>query len=149
MAARTQRSGNRFAADVGVWTVQMKNLTKRVWQESVLDLIRIMQTPVGQGGNMPVKTGFLRSSLMVSTSLVPVAEIRRPEKGPFVYFPAEVESTVMGAHVGEHIYIGYTAEYANYAEYGNGSYPGHGFQRLAVQQWPFIVDAAIARVRVS
>lgn len=144
------RSGNVFAAEIGRWTVDMKGYTKRVWQLSVLQLAHIMNLPEGRGGNMPVRTGFLRSTLVASTSPIAIASAERPDdRGPYVYNPVAVERVVMGAKVGERLYIGYLADYVWAAEFGTRNYAGHAFQRLAVQRWDGIVQWAKNQARAG
>lgn len=141
--ATINRSGNQFAAIVLDWTIDMKDYTKKVWQESFIQFVYFMQRPTEQGGNMPVKTGFLRSSLMVSTSPLAWSRTRKPDTGFFQYtwFPTEMETTVRSAKVGQTLYCMYQAEYASVIEYEY-----YMFQRLAVQMWPTIVEQVKARL---
>lgn len=149
MGTYTNRYGNSFALEIEEWTIEAKNYTKRVWQNSVLDFVEYMQLPVYVGGNMPVLTGFLRSSLLCSTSPVAAGTMEKPggDTMSFDWDPSDVESVILGAKVGQTLYMGYGAVYAGVAEYGGPDRPARGFQRLAVQEWPEILADNIARLR--
>lgn len=148
--AITVRNANAFVADVGRQVLEMKGYTKRVWQMALIRFAEYMNMPVDRGGNMPVRTGFLRSTLMASTSPLAIASLERPDAdGPYPYFPTKVERIIMGARVGEKIYLGYLADYVWYAEYGGRNYAGHAFIRLAVQQWPSMVEWAKNAARTA
>lgn len=141
--ASINRSGNVFGAIVGEWTLEMKNYTKAVWQESAIAFMYWMQTPVNRGGRMPVVTGFLRASLMVSVSALSFMAWHKPsEDQSYVWFPTEAENTIRSARVGSTIHFMYQAVYTNRMEYTMG----YGFQRLAVQAWPTIVQQVIQRL---
>lgn len=137
----TRRTGNQFGIEVGQWTRSMKDYTKAVFHESVLELISIMQTPVQQGGRMPVDTGFLRASLEVGTTPVENLSWMHPghSQGQFSWSIAEVERTVRSAKVGDIVYMVYQSETADWLEFGTSENRAYGFQRGAVQQWPSIV----------
>lgn len=82
------------------------------------------QTPVAQGGHMPVDTGFLRASgrMLVDSTLVAQG---RDVRGRFL--PIKLGSTIR---------FEWSANYASFQEAKNG------FMRLALQNWQHHVDAA-------
>lgn len=135
---RIQRKGGDFEARIGRYTVQMKDRVKGVWKQSIIQLVDTMQARV------PVRTGFLRSSLMASTAATPIANLKRPGNGPFAWDRSQVTSVINSLKVGQKVFIAYRANYTKYAENGTAYYPGHGFQRLAVQSWPSIVASVEA-----
>ena len=142
-----KRVGQEFAAEIGQFTVSMKDVTKRYFHESVILLCEIMQTPKSRGGRMPVLYGFLRSTLMVSTSPIALGTMKRPVDEPiYLYFPNRTEDEIRKARPGQTLYIGYGAEYADAQEYGWDGHPGNAFQRMAVQQWPMILAATEQRL---
>lgn len=139
-----RRAGQAFAAIVGAHCIDMKDRTKRVWQESVIELCHIMNTPIMRGGNMPVRYGFLRSSLMASVSPLPFGTESRPVDEPiYMWFPNRLEAVVMSAKVGQKLFIGYMADYAYVQEFR------YGFVRLAAQRWPEIVARTEQRIMAS
>lgn len=136
-----RRTGNIFAAQVGRDVLELKDYTKRVWQESLLDFVMRMQRPVGGGGSMPVLTGFLRASLMVSTSPVPVLSFKKPTgEWSFGWSMSDVFPVIKSLKLGDTAYFGYGAEYANVLELR------YGFQRLAIQSFPSIVEQVKTRL---
>jgi hypothetical protein len=161
-----------FAATVDEWTMKAKGGVENVFKQSVQDVIEKMQTPgwsVGstraainsggkkkqtvvsgnsKGGNLPVDTGFLRSSLRVTLGSPASGLIDRPEGNDYTW--AEERSytmTIGGADITQSIYAVYLAKYARHVEYGTNSTPARGFRRLAVQQWPQIVAANIEKAK--
>lgn len=112
-----------------------------VRKESVQRVVTTMQTPVAKGGNMPVDTGFLRSSLMASTTAMP--QIR--ESGGDTGEP--ISLVIAGWKSGQTFYAGYTANYASHVEYGSRGRPARRFVGLAVQQWQQIVEQVAREAR--
>lgn len=124
---------------------ETKERMNAVFQMSVLNMIHIMQTPVGAGGNMPVDTGFLRQSILgVPDTLPPAAPLtfRPTEEGVWVYDPGPIELAIASATYETGFTIIYTANYAVYQEYGSQGRAPRRFVGLAVQRWPQIVSRA-------
>lgn len=99
-------------------------------QSSIQDLIEIVQQPVGEGGKMRVKTGFLRATGQVSFSGMPAG----PERGEpgKTYKPMVVDLSAL--KTGMTVWFGWTANYAPYRE----AYDG--FLISGIQRWQTIVD---------
>lgn len=139
-----------FSASVSAWAAETQRRTEAVFKDSAQRLVKEVLTPVAEGGNMPVKTGFLRSSLRGSTETMPKVgdATATPAEGMF-YAPdfGEIGLTIAGAKLGDTLYLGFTA---NYAPYVNAK---RQFIDLAAQRWPQIVtescQAAQARVEGS
>ena len=101
------------------------------------------------GGNLPIELGFLRASLMASTAAMPPTKDTKPERGvTYAYSPAEVNTVISNAKLGDTIYFGFTANYARRMEYGfNGvdslgryyEQRGFGFVRKGAMNWQDIV----------
>lgn len=163
-------SNQQFQADVAAFVAKSKVAMRAVFQSSVQDVIRVMQTPgasmastsaaigeggmgptgaTGHGGLMPVDTGFLRSSLSVTLNAPDTAFKPRPN-GDWAYNFDEMAYTltINRANLGDTIYAVYTANYAAAVEYGARGRPGYFFVRTAAQQWQQIVDANVARFKV-
>jgi len=132
-----------FAATVAEWAHEVQGAAEAIWKASAQALVEEAQRPVGQGGHMRVDTGFLRASLMASTSAMPSIDPgARPVKDQ--KYEADfgtIEAVIAAADLGETIYLGYTASYAGYREYGANGQPPDAFVRLAAQRWPQIVQA--------
>jgi len=58
----------KFIADVKAFADKTADQMLRVAKQSLQDVIRQAQTPVAQGGDMPVDTGFLRNSLVIEVN---------------------------------------------------------------------------------
>lgn len=139
-----------FAAQVDDWCRMTDKRMTAVFRESAERVIEEMQKPVGAGGNMPIDTGFLRASLMASTSGLPM--MSRPNPGTAAsYDGGQISMVIAGAELGETVYAGYTANYAAHVEYGARGRPPRRFVGLAAQKWPEIVSGAVqdAKARVK
>lgn len=111
--------------------------------------------PAGEGGNMPVDTGFLRASLRV-TKDSPLGMTAASTTGVAITYSDAAAALVIGtAEIGDTLYASYTAKYAariNYGFAGTDSLGreynqrGYQFVGLAAQKWPQIVSAVVARL---
>lgn len=106
---------------------------------SAQDIARAIVKPRGKGGNMRVLTGFLRASLMASTSQMPSINpsARPPDGVEDERYPedlSQINLVIAGANIGQSIFLGFSASYARYREYEDG------FVRLAAQRWAQTVE---------
>lgn len=142
-----------FSASVNDWARKASGRMEMVFKESVQRTLSDAQTPVAQGGRMPVDTSFLRNSLAASLDGMPSGP-SRPGEGSGD--PAEVGLVIARARLGGTIWAGWTAAYARRIEYGftgpdalgrvyNQS--GVGFLETAAQKWPSTVNAVVAEAR--
>ena len=119
----------KFIADVTKFSDLTAEKMLRVAKQSIQDVVRIAQTPVAQGGNLPVLTGFLRNSL--------VTEVRGAKVGE------GADSYTLGLSalkLGDPFNVAWTAEYAIPRHYLVGVGQGGGLWRdKAAQQWGRIV----------
>ena len=141
-----------FAAEVGAWVEKYEGAAEAIFKESVQELVSIAQTPRAAGGRMRVDTGFLRASLLASTSQMP--EINPAAKPPtsasansVPYNAGQIEAVILGLNLGDTIHLGYTAAYAIHREYGANDQPGDDWVRTAAQRWDAIVAAKEAELR--
>lgn len=138
-----------FAADVGAWAAKSEQRMTAVFRQSAQTVAETVKMTRDRGGHMRVKTGFLRASLMASTSQMPsINPMAKPADDADDNSYAEdanVTLVIAGADIGETIYLGFTASYARAREYEDG------FVRLTAQQWPQIVEqcAKLIRSRVE
>ena len=138
-----------FSAAVAKWVDKVHGATEAVFKQSAQAVVAEMQTPVSEGGRMRVDTGFLRASLMASTSSMPgIVKGKGPEAGKTYEADfGQIEAVIAGSEAGDTIYFGYTAAYAAAREYGANGQPADGFVRLAAQRWPTIVDRTAKELR--
>ena len=127
-----------FGAQVDAWVMATKERAEAVFRESTKRTVSIAQAAV------PVDTGFLRASIRASTSAMPTLSAARPSSGSFPNGAGDVVLTIAGAQLGQTIFVGYTANYAIYVEYGTSRMAPRGFVARAAQQWQATVNAVTA-----
>lgn len=119
----------KFIADVSAFVDKTKDQMLRVARQSIQDTVKLAQTPVAKGGNLPVKDGFLRNSLVTKAGAGAI-------EGP--------DSFVLGLSVfelGDPFAVEWSAEYAVARHYAVGVGQGGGLWRdLAAQRWSSIVE---------
>ena len=136
-----------FAAGVSGWAAGSKDRIKAVRNESAQRIVEIMQTPVGVGGNMPVRDGFLRASLVATTGVAPLPTREKPgEAQAYTYDAGDVALVIASAGMSDAIIFAYTANYARHVNYGARGRPARLFVDLAAQQWPRIVTEVVQEV---
>lgn len=138
-----------FSAQVAAFAEKIPGAVDAVFKESVQEVVSEMQTPVGAGGRMRVDTGFLRASLMASTASMPqINPSMKPVEGKsYSYDEGQIEAVIVGADIGDTLFLGYTAAYAGHREYGvNGQAPD-AFVRSAAQRWDVIVEAKASELK--
>ena len=130
-----------FSAQVDAWVAATKERTEAVTKKSIERTVEFMQRPVARGGNMPVLTGYLRNSLLGSTSSMPAMRENAT---------SEAESIVLalvGLKMGETFYAGYTASYSAHVEYGARGRPARRFVGLAAERWQTTVNEVVRDAR--
>jgi len=125
-----------FSATVSAWARQTEARTTAVFRDSCQRLVTEMQTPVAQGGNLPVDTGYLRNSLLGSTSSVPSMRENATST------PDQVVLTIAGLQIGQTFHAGWTANYSRMVHYGTRGSAGRLWRDLAAQRWQTIVEAS-------
>jgi hypothetical protein len=138
-----------FSTAVAQWADKVEGAVEAIFKEATQEVVEEMQKPVGQGGRMRVDTGFLRASLLASSTSMPAinASAKPVEGGAYTPDCGQIEAVIAGADIGDTLYFGYTASYAGYREYGANGQPADGFVRLAAQSWPIIVDRKAAELK--
>ncbi|MGX1096518.1 HK97 gp10 family phage protein [Amorphus sp. MBR-141] len=149
-----------FAASVADWVHETEGALEAIWRESANEMIKELDVTKEQGGNVPIVTGFLRASLLASTSMMPeINPAAKPPKGAgegsFGSNASNIEAVIAGAEFGQTLFVGYTAAYAARMEFGFtgsdalGRYysqPGNLFVTRAVQRWPAVVNRVSQRL---
>ncbi|MGX9443867.1 hypothetical protein ACWX0K_14995 [Nitrobacteraceae bacterium UC4446_H13] len=98
--------------------------------------------PVGPGtggGRLPVDTGFLWHSLVVSTEGMPMMRDNPTAAQSYTYNPGPINATIDNASIGQTLFCGYSAKYARKVEF---SY-GYLFVNTATQRWSQTVNAVV------
>lgn len=130
-----------FEAQVAEWALSVEGAIDVVFKEACQELVSELNTLV------PVDTGFLRSSLMASTTAMPLLSRDNPGQGSFSPDVATIELVIAGAEAGDTLYLGYTANYGAYVHAGVNGRPGRPWVAMVAQRWPQIVAMVSARVR--
>ena len=141
-----------FSAQVSAFVAQSKDRMVAARNIAIEKTVEFMQTPVAEGGNMPVKDGFLRSSIVFTTGGNLPQTRQKPAEGvPYRYNADGLVLTLIGADLDDTVAAIYTAVYARVANYGGQNRPARQFVGLAAQNWlRFVGEASVevqARVR--
>lgn len=137
----------KFASAVDQWALQTEQRLEAVVKTAAQDVASEMIRPVGAGGRLRVDTGFLRASLRSSTSAPPQIDPSNQPGAGAGFGDPDVALTILGAAIGQPIYLGFTASYAAHREYGANGQAPDGFVRGAAEQWPSLVNGAVRKVR--
>lgn len=130
-----------FEAAVGEWARKVEGAVDVIFKEACQELVSELNTLV------PVDTGFLRSSLMASSTAMPVLNQANPGQGAFVPDVGTIELVIAGADAGDTIYLGYTANYGAHVHYGANGRPGRPWVSMVAQRWQTIVAQKAGEVR--
>jgi len=123
-----------FADQVGEFVAKSEDRMLAVFRQSAQDVVNEAQRARASGGNMPVRTGFLRNTGDMALNRLPVGETEPPEGTSVFSWDADAALVAIArAQLGDKIFFGWTANYAKYME------ARYGFLRLAAQKWNDIV----------
>lgn len=143
---------NTFSAVIEGWTRRVKEAEEAVFKESAQELVKqlndqitemVYDTPETPNYR---RTGFLRASLVASTSAMP----RLIADNPGVQVNADFGDVILviaGAELGQTIFLGYTAKYGAMVALGTSKMAPRPWVDLVAQRWPEIVSTVAARVK--
>jgi len=123
-------------AQLDQWTRKTQRRIDAVLKDATQSVVAVAQQTKAKGGRMPVDTGNLRNSLQSSVAGGAMGE------GASSYIM--VAGNMNGGDVAT---FTWTAEYAAAVNNGNRGRPGAHFVEGAVDQWPAIVRASIAKAK--
>ena len=123
-------------ATLDQWTKKTEKRIDAVLKDATQSVVAVAQQTKAKGGRMPVDTGNLRNSLQSSVAGGAMGE------GASSYILAAA-----GMNGGDLATFTWTAEYAAAVNNGNRGRPGAHFVEGAVDQWPAIVQASIAKAK--
>lgn len=133
----------KFTATVGDWVKQTPERLTAVFKEST-------QRVASAAANMvPVDTGFARASVRASLEAMPLIDRNaRGVKGSnYTFDGSEISLTIANADLSKTIYVGWTASYVQYLEYGHSQQAPSGFVRINAERWPQIVGEVSAELK--
>ncbi len=127
------------------WTKQTKERMLAVYKGSVQELVSRAQQRI------PVDTGFARASIRGSLeSMPPIDATAHGVPGQNYSFDmSAIVLLINSAQPGQTIYIGWTANYVIYLEYGHSQQAPSGFIGVSALEWPQIVAAEIEKAKAS
>ena len=123
-------------ATLDQWTKKTEKRIDAVLKDATQSVVAVAQQTKAKGGRMPVDTGNLRNSLQSSVAGGAMGE------GASSYIL--VAGNMKG---GDLATFTWTAEYAAAVNNGNRGRPGAHFVEGAVDEWPAIVRASIAKAK--
>ncbi len=131
-----------FAATVDAWCTETADRMERIWKASAHEVGSI----ANRHPPFPVDTGHARASFLASTESMPQIDPSDTNKDglPVSFDFGTISAVIASATLGETIYLGWTAAYIIYLEYGHSKQAPQGFARLAAAQWPSIVSGVVA-----
>lgn len=127
-----------FAATVGDWARKVDGAIEVVFREACQELVEQLNALA------PVDTGFMRASLVASTSAMPMI---RATDGQVPGDLGEIVLVIAGLEPGETLFLGYTASYSAFVHYGANGRPGRPWVDMVAQRWQSIVAAKAAEVK--
>ena|SRR5690606_56053 len=131
-----------FSAQVDRWVSSSRARTEAVVKTAIQSLAEEANRPTGQGGRLPLDTGFLRNSFTGQVGSMPSGPSHR---GEAMGRAEDVYLVIANMRIGQVLYLGWTANYAKYME------ARYAFRDAASQRWPRFVAAAVqeakARIR--
>lgn len=134
-----------FASQIDAWTKQTEARMLAVYKGSVQEFISRAQSRI------PVDTGFARASIRVSFESMPQidAAARGDPNKNYLYDVAGIILTINSAQPGQTIYIGWTANYIPYLEWGHSDQAPNGFIGVTELEWPQIVAGEIEKAKAA
>jgi len=125
-------------ANLDQWTKKTEKRIDAVLKDSAQSVIAVAQVQKFKGGRMPVITGLLRNSLV--STIAGGASAQGEES--YIMVAAQMKGGDLASFT-------WTAEYAAAVNNGNRGRPGAHFVEGAVDQWPAIVRASIAKAKAA
>lgn len=142
----------KFSAQINSWVAETKERQTVVFQNAAEALLSEVVKPgpsvarpsASGGGNMPIDTGFLASSLQVviGDGLAALRPNPNPA-GSYSYDASAVGLVIQNAKIGDTITATFAAEYAIVME------ARYAFVRLAAQRWPQFVEIEAAKAETA
>ena len=123
-------------ATLDQWTKKTEKRIDAVMKDATQSVVAVAQQTKAKGGRMPVDTGNLRNSLQSSVAGGASGE----GKESYIMVAGNMKG-------GDLATFTWTAEYAAAVNNGNRGRPGAHFVEGAVDQWPAIVRASIAKAK--
>lgn len=134
-----------LGAQLDAWTKQTSARMMAVYKGSVQELISRAQSRI------PVDTGFARASIRGSLEAMPLIDAGAHGK-PGENYPADwsqIFLLINSVQPGQTIYVGWTANYVIYLEWGHSNQAPNGFIGITALEWNEIVAGEIEKAKAS
>lgn len=134
-----------LGSQIDAWTKQSEARMMAVYKGSVQELVSRAQSRI------PVDTGFARASIRASFAEMPKIDQNAQAVPGKTYNPdlSQVLLMINSSKSGQTIYIGWTANYVQYLEWGHSDQAPNGFIGITALEWPEIVNREIAKAKAS
>lgn len=132
-----------FGAQIDAWTQQTQERILAVFRESTQRVVSLATNGV------PVDTGFARASVLVSIEAMPQIDpvaVGEPDQ-KYNFDGSQISVVIANAKLGQTLYVGWTANYIAYLEYGTSRMLPRAFVRNAAGQWAAIVDSVVSEAK--
>lgn len=134
-------------ANLDKWALKTERRIDAVIKDSTQSVVEVMQTPKAKGGKIPVDTGNLRNTLMSSLSggvgsqgaashIMVAASMKAGDTATFTYTAAYARR----------VNSGFTGQDSLGRTYNQ---TGAHFVENAVDQWPALVAASVAKAKAA
>lgn len=128
-----------FAATVQAWANDTGKQLLAVQKEAARLVTEDVLTPKSMGGHLPVVKGNLRRSFRASTEAMP-SVVKAKD---FADNKAQINGVIDGTELGQTIYLGFQAPYAQKVHWQKGNL----FVFLTAQKWTSLVEKAVASLK--
>lgn len=131
-----------FAAKIRAFVNQTEEDVATAVKESAQRTMSIAQTPIREGGKMPVVSAFLRNTGGAELNGMPSGPSRPDDGSPEEWSLGSISLVIAGYQLGDSIGMAWSAIYARKAE------EIHGFRDDAAMQWQQTVEAVVREIRM-
>ncbi len=136
-------SSLNFTQAIDQWVKETDQRATLVFRESTQRLVSLTQSRI------PVHTGFARASVRASTEAMP--PINANAKGlpgqHYSFDGGNITAAIIGAQLGDTIFVGWTASYVIFLEFGHSKKAPSGFVGVSAMEWPRIVNEVTAEAK--
>lgn len=138
-----------MALDLGLqldeWAKKTEARMLAVYKGSVQEFVSRAQRRI------PVDTGFARSSIRGSLEAMPQIDPNGRGQAGVTYKPdmTSIILLINSVKAGQTIYIGWTANYVPFLEYGYSNQAPNGFIGITELEWPNIVASEIEKAKAN
>lgn len=134
-----------LGAQLDAWTKKSQERMLAVYKGSTQEFVSRAQSRI------PVDTGFARASIRASLESLPKIDpkLRGIPGQSYSVDLSQIVLTINSAKLGQTVYVGWTANYVQYLEWGHSDQAPNGFIGITALEWPQIVAGEIAKAKVA